>query len=67
MKIKLLYTIVAVFGSSLFASPKEFTATCADSPVNKQIQASPIALKTNQAVDEDLGESAVAHFFTLEI
>ena len=56
MKIKLLYTVIAILGSSFFASPKEYTATCTDTPCNKkmEIKASTLALKSNYT-EEDLG------------
>ena len=68
MKIKLLYTVIAILGSSFFASSKEYTATCTDTPCNKkmEIKASTLALKSNYT-EEDLGQSPLAHFFILEI
>jgi hypothetical protein len=68
MKIKLLYTVIAFLGSSFFASPKDYTATCTDTPCNRkmEIKAATLALKSIPAA-EDLGQSPLAHFFTLEI
>jgi hypothetical protein len=66
MKIKLLTTVIGIIGSSLFASPKEYTASCAGLPCKKEIKAASISLKTEIAAEE-LGQSPVAHFFTLDI